>query len=158
VPIRSVSMDQYMAPSNLQLFKKRGLKVLEIGERRFKMKPYIAMRQAIYEERLTCPPADDLVAELKALEVTDDGRKVVKPARGAKDIADALSGVVYYMNENMRAGAALAPTLGTSVDPAGAGPQWRSDGEVVWGDEEARPVAPSADDEGEGYSLWIISG
>jgi len=82
VPIRSVSMDQYMAPSNLQLFKKRGLRVLEIGERRFKMKPYIAMRQAIYEERMVCPPADLLVAELKGLEVSDDGRKVTKPARG----------------------------------------------------------------------------
>lgn len=82
VPIRSVSMDQYMAPSNLQIFKKRGLRVLEIGERRFKMKPYIATRQAIYEQRLVCPSADALVAELKGLEISADGRKVTKPARG----------------------------------------------------------------------------
>lgn len=163
VPIRSVSMDQYMAPSNLQIFKKRGLRVLEIGERRFKMKPYIATRQAIYEQRLVCPSADALVAELKGLEISADGRKVTKPARGSKDLADALSGVVYYMNENMRAGAALAPSLGTSVGSRGPGPQWGADGEVEWGDEVAPSLAQNArknssEDGEEGYSLWIISG
>jgi hypothetical protein len=151
-------MDQYMAPSNLQIFKKRSLKVLEIGERRFKMKPYIAMRQAIYEERMVCPPAPLLVEELKALEITDDGRKVKKPPRGTKDLADSLAGVVYYITENMRAGTVLAPSLGTSLPPRGIGPQWRADGEVDWGDEAPTPASPSSPGEEEGYSLWIISG
>lgn len=156
VPIRSVSMDQYMAPTNLQLFKRRGLKTLEIGERRFRMKPYITVRQAVYEERMTCPPADLLVAELKGLEMSEDGKKVRKPARGTKDLADALAGVVYYLTENMRTGVVLAPSLGTSVTVRGAGAQWSAGGDVIWGDEEAAPPPPSED--GEGYSLWIISG
>lgn len=159
VPIRSVSMDQYMAPSNLQIFKKRGLKVQEIGERRFKMKPYIATRQAIYEERMVCPPADDLVAELKALEMTDDGRKVKKPPRGTKDLADSLAGVVYYITENMRVGTVLAPSLGTSLTPTGGGAQWTADGDVIWGDEAPTPssLQQQQGDE-EGFSLCIISG
>lgn len=82
VPIRSVSMDQYMGPSNLQLFKRRGLRTSEIGERKLKLRPYMASRQAIYEHRVLATPNAQLEKELKDLELDATGKKVKHPPKG----------------------------------------------------------------------------
>ena len=160
VPVRSVSMDQYMAPSNFQMFKRKGLRTEEIGERRFKLKPYIATRQALYEGRVAAPVSEALSNELKSLELHSSGKKVVVPAKNPKDLADALCGVVYYISEHMRAGVVLAPSLGISGSARPAGPRWRSGGDVDWGDEDDYVPAPLPDGSGGdgGFSSWIILG
>jgi hypothetical protein len=159
VPIRSVSMDQYMAPSNLQMFKRRGLKTAEVGERKAKLKPYLSARTALYEGRLISPVSSALQKELQGLELDDAGKKVKKPPRGSKDLADAWAGVIYYISENMRQSVVLAPTKGVSSAPAGGGtgPQWVSGGDVIWGDEDDLP-RPQNDNRnaGQGYSQWIV--
>lgn len=159
VPITSVSMDQFSSPTNLQLFKRKGLKAAEVGERKFKLKPALTTRQALYEERVSCPVSDKLESELKGLEISDDGRKVKKPPRGTKDLADALMGVVYYISENMREGVVLGPSLGVSVSDRSSGVQWHSGGDVTWGDEDEYTPRPehqrSQDGEG-GFQSWIV--
>jgi hypothetical protein len=152
LPIRSVSMDQYMAPPNLQMFKRRGLRTQEIGERKFKIKPYLTLRQAIYEGRVICPWHPVLSEELKALEMDDRRRKVVHPPKGSKDLADALAGLVYYITENTRGGSPLGPEKITSRhDPRSQGPTW-SNGEVIWPDE------PMQKGDDEVNFSWIITG
>lgn len=163
VPIRSVSMDQYLAPSNLQMFKRKGLRTEEIGERRFKLKPYITTRQALYEGRVMSPVSENLSNELKSLELHPSGKKVIVPAKGSKDLADALCGVVYYISENMRAGVVLAPSLGVSGSARPSGPQWSSGGNIDWGDDDEYDYAPPPTSDGPGgdgggFSSWIILG
>jgi len=154
VPIRSVSMDQYMAPPNLQMFKAKGLRTSELGERRFKLKPYLTTRQAIYEGRVITPQASQLITELKGLELSPDGKKVRHQQRGAKDIADAMAGVVYWITENKRPGLVLAPTRGVSSSGA-SGVGW-SDGDYQWSDEAGE--TPPAEDNGDGgYSSWLVT-
>ena len=141
VPIRSVSMDQYMAPSNLQLFKRRGLRTAEVGERKAQLKPYLAARQALYEGRVISAPSEQLQKEIRELELDKHGKKVKHPPRGSKDMADAWAGVIYYIGENMRSAVALGPSTGISEQSLGEGPRWTSGGDVIWGDEEDLPSA-----------------
>lgn len=158
LPIRSVSMDQYMGPPNLQMFSRRGLRTEEVGERKAKMKPYLTLRQALYEGRVVCHHHPVLEAELKALEMDGMRKKVIHPPRGSKDLADALAGVVYWITERTRGGGPLYPEkVTTPKDYRTAGPAW-SEGEVIWPDEELdtdRRETGSSD--GATYS-WIIRG
>lgn len=157
MPIRSVSMDQYMSPPNLQMFKRRGLKTEEVGERVARMKPYLMLRQAIYEQRVICPYHPVLEKELKELEISEDGKKVKHPPKGSKDLADALAGLVYYLTEHGRTGDPLGPMKGqVVVDSGGTGPQW-SNGEVIWPDEdEDASEGRRYDPAGGEFSSWIV--
>ena len=105
------------------------------------------------------PPAKLLIDEVKALEWDAKGKKIVKPPRGTKDLADAMIGVVYYISENMRSDLAMMPSLGLSTVAATmkGGHQW-SDGDVNWndGDEPAQRRPRSGD--GENFSQWIVQG
>lgn len=162
VPIRGVSMDQFMSPTNLQLFKRKGLRTEEIGERRNKLKPALTARQAIYEKRLILPDHAMMIKEIKDLELDKTGRKCVHPPRGSKDLADALFGVVYWLSENMRAGQALGVTAGVKVQPKQNKAQWHTGGDVTWADEDDGPSLSewhgdqSQGSSGQGQSSWIV--
>ena len=158
VPLRSVSMDQYMAPSNLQMFKRRGLRTAEVGERKHKLKPYLVARTALYEKRVFAPVDDALRKELQSLEIDETSKKIKKPARGTKDLADAWAGTIFYISENMRQGVVLAPSKGESTTSAVNvdGPQWTSGGGVLWGDEDDLSRDDDIPSTGEGYSQWIV--
>mgnify|MGYP001294608218 FL=1 len=160
-PIKSVSMDQYCAPPNLQMFQRRGLKAVEMGERVAKLKPYLNLRQAIYEGRVRSPFHPGLEKELKELEMDGDKVKHPKTSTASKDLADALSNGVYYVSQNMRAQSLPAPSMGISV-PSGPDPkvQW-SHGNPTWPDElpldDAPPSGnPGVAPPGGGYSSWIV--
>ncbi len=153
VPIMSVSMDQYSAPTNLQLFQRRGLRTEEVGERRFKLAPALTTRQTIYERRVVAPASALLHAELKGLEKDEKTQKVKKGPKGTKDLADALMGVVYYVTEHMRDGAVMAPELIESVHEGGGGVQWHTGGDVSWGDDD--DVIPRRE-HSDGYPSWIV--
>lgn len=157
MPIRSVSMDQYMSPPNLQMFKRRGLKTEEVGERVARMKPYLMLRQAIYEQRIICPYHPVLDKELKELEIGEDGKKIKHPPKGSKDLADALAGLVYYLTEHGKTGDPLGPMRGQMViDSPGAGPQW-SNGEVLWPDEDEDAIEGRRyDPTGGEFNSWIV--
>lgn len=174
-PARSVSMDQYCGPPNLQMFKRRGLKVDEVGERRFHLAPHLTVRQAIYENRVVCPWHPGLDKELKELEFDEKAQKVRHPPKGQKDLADALTGVVYYITQNMRGGLPLAPMVGAStLDQRFSGPLWTSGGNVIWPTDDGDSPAPfnnpfsqppslpmgnpKTDDDGGNYPAWIIKG
>jgi hypothetical protein len=161
-PIRSVSMDQFMAPPNLQLFKKRGLKVAEVGARTAHLKPYFAFRQTIYESRISSPMHLILNKELRELEIDEKAMKIKHPLKGTKDLADALANGVYYLSEHGQLGEPLGPSFGiTARESTGKAPKW-SAGNTVWPDEEEeatleprtapgeKPVRP------EGFSSWIV--
>jgi len=162
-PIRSMSMDQFCGPPNLQMFKRRGLRVEEVGERVARLRPYLMLRQAIYEQRIVCPWHEGLDKELRELEFDTGANKVRHGPKGSKDLADGLAGVVYYITEHMRGGGPLGPQLGTSVaDRKVTGTaQWSSGGHVEWHDEDdgfdelpAAPKKPTND--GEDYPACII--
>ena len=155
VPVRSVSMDQYMAPSNLQLFKRRGLRTAEVGERKAKLHPYLASRTALYEGRVISAHNEALQKELKDLELDKTGKKVKHPPKGSKDLADAWAGVIYYISENMRSSIALAPSTGVSEVDMGGGARWTAGGDVIWGDEEDLP-SPRSPQNGQNFPPCII--
>ena len=157
-PIRSVSMDQFMAPPNLQLFKKRGLRTAEVGARTAHLKPYMTLRQTIYEQRITSPFHPILNKELRELEIDDKGAKIKHPPKGSQDLADALANCVYYLSEHGQLGDPLGPSLGiTTRESLGKAPKW-SQGDTIWPDEEDEAVEQRSakPDNGEGYSSWLV--
>ena len=158
-PIRSVSMDQFMAPPNLQLFKKRGLRTAEVGARTAHLKPYMTLRQTIYESRISCPFHPILNKELRELEIDDKGAKIKHPPKGSQDLADALANCVYYLSEHGQLGDPLGPSLGiTTRESTGKTPKW-SQGDTIWPDEEDEAVeqrSAKPGSNGEGYSSWLV--
>jgi len=159
-PVRSVSMDQYMAATNLQLLKKKGLRTAEVGARAFQLRPYICLRQTIYESRIEAAPHSILDRELRELEIDEKAMKVKLPPRGTKDLVDALSGAIFYLSEHGQHGAPLGVSLvSTKVESVNPRPTWSSS-EPIWpndDDEETlEPRTRAPGESAEGFSSWIV--
>jgi intein/homing endonuclease len=77
----------------LQQVKRRGV-ATEILSVDTSMDPYEKLRSAIYERRIEFYRHETLLFELRALEHDRGSGKVDHPMAGAKDVADAVAGVV----------------------------------------------------------------
>ncbi|HFC76744.1 MAG TPA: hypothetical protein ENJ27_00760 [Candidatus Moranbacteria bacterium] len=92
--------DSWNSADMIQSIKKMGInsEVLSVDRT---INPYEELKKSMYENRLKCHKNKLLRKELRSLELID-GKKVDHPAKGSKDIADAVAGVVYniYKNES----------------------------------------------------------
>lgn len=93
------SSDQFQAAEMLQQIKRRGVnaKLLSVDRT---TAPYDALKSAIYEKRISYYRYGALLRELKALEIDRIKGKVDHPRAGAKDLADAMAGMVYGLIES----------------------------------------------------------
>lgn len=153
IPIRSVSMDQWCAPPNLQQFRKKGLKTFEISVDK-KFDPYLILRNSLYEDRIVMGKYDILRKELRELEISANGRKIDHPARGSKDLSDCLAAAVFYLSTIAKPGGpAVAPSKGFSLKATGNAKAFpTASGGFIWPDE----VQEKGDSQGGNIPSWIV--
>lgn len=101
--IKHVTMDGFQSTDTMQQLRKKKFNVQYLSVDKSKL-PYEDLRDAIYEDRIEIPPyftylvpgSGDLVqiAYRELAQLEDTGKKVDHPAKGSKDVADGLAGVV----------------------------------------------------------------
>lgn len=128
--IKHVTMDGFQSVDTQQQLKKRKYNVQYLSIDRSKL-PYEDLRDAIYEDRISLPPymtylvAGDgklvniVFKELSELE--EDDKKIDHPAKGSKDVADAIAGVVTKLTGDRayRKGMALQQAEVGDIENAG---------------------------------------
>lgn len=93
-PIVWVSLDSFQSADSMQILRAKGFTVgyQSIDK---SLTPYELCKQALYDGRVTAPAHPKLQLELLQLERNFKTNKVDHHAHGSKDIADALTGVVF---------------------------------------------------------------
>ena len=88
-----VTYDQYQSASSIQEINKRGIKseILSVDR---DMQAYETMKELFYNGRMKIYNSEILLTELKRLELVE-GKKVDHPAKGSKDVADAVAGATF---------------------------------------------------------------
>lgn len=169
-----VSMDQYQSADALQQFRKRGIEAELVSVDRT-TEPYDVLKGAFYEKRLRTQRHEYLAIELRNLQrvPTSGGRvKIDHPklmtgprgnqVRGSKDLADALSGVVYSITQRSP-GRPIPPMLGVS-DSGGNDkkddPSWVTGGSIMVENEPGArgPVKPGSGSGNSGGNLPFVKG
>lgn len=158
--IANVSFDQYQSVDSLQLLAKAGFRTSYVSVDRTDL-PYVALRQAFAQKRLSLYRYDPLVRELRQLVHDLETEKVDHPEMdeeggpGRKDVADSLCGAYAALIQAMtnRKPTAKVPT---TVDVASLARESRTPPEA--------PSEPSATDyfqmadEAEAFHLrdWML--
>lgn len=93
-----VSMDSYQSSDTLQLLEEQGYET-EVRSLDSSMDGYSTLKSAMYQERVRCYEYEALEHELRRLRRLDQEDKVDHPQGESKDIADALAGVVWSLEE-----------------------------------------------------------
>lgn len=88
-----ISYDQFQSADSIQEFKRRGFEVEKLSVDAT-LAPYETLKEKIYQGKFKCYRYDMFFAELRRLELIG-GKKVDHPAKGSKDVADAVAGAVY---------------------------------------------------------------
>jgi hypothetical protein len=131
--ITKVTMDSWQSAEAIQKLQQKGFnaEVLSIDRT---LAPYETLKSAIYERRVDYYLYPPLVRELRELEHDRVKRKIDHPARGSKDCADALAGVVFTLTES-----SLNQPLGIyRTTPMYAGDAWMSEQMQVAAAEQFR--------------------
>ena len=97
--ITRVTMDSWQSAEAIQKLQQKGYNAEVLSVDRT-MSPYEVLKEALYDGRLELYDYPPLIRELRELEHDRVKRKVDHPARGSKDVADALAGICYSLTEN----------------------------------------------------------
>jgi len=95
-PIVHVTMDQWQSIDSLQTLSKKGFTTDQVSMDRT-WDPYQTLKQALYEDRVSCYAYNPVLNQLQSLEADWEKRKVLKPRNGAKDVSDAMAGALYSL-------------------------------------------------------------
>jgi hypothetical protein len=109
--ITMVSMDTFQSVDSIQQLAQKGYNSRDISVDTTP-EPYDSLKTALYEDRVNYYEYTPLLEELRSLEQRWDSRKKRKidhPPRGAKDVADALSGCLWTLSQNAPSSQPLAP-------------------------------------------------
>lgn len=96
--VKWATMDSYQSAMMIQAFRKANMRagVLSIDA---SIEPYAEVKSAIKDERILFPKHATLARELRELEKEKGKDKVDHPAKGSKDCADAVAGVVHILHK-----------------------------------------------------------
>ena len=94
--IQWVTFDSYQSADSIQILRRKGF-VCGTVSVDTDLTPYLLLKSALYDERLTMPPNERLTVELRSLERDPKKNKIDHPALGSKDLADSLAGVVHCL-------------------------------------------------------------
>ena len=142
--VNSFSCDSFQSAEMLQQMKTRGVKSEVISVDRT-ADAYNAVRQAMYEDRLSVYHYQPFIDECMALEYDGHKGKVDHPLAGSKDVTDAVAGVVMGLSRH--ASKAPMPMLSSYSDEEADDFSW------VMGDKK-KVVAPT----GRATPLPFLSG
>ena len=98
--ITRVTMDTWQSVDAIQQLTRKGYRAehLSVDTR---MEPYDNLKTAFYEDRLDVYDYPVLFRELQQLEKDEAKNKVDHPAKGSKDVSDALAGTLHTLKEHM---------------------------------------------------------
>jgi hypothetical protein len=93
--VKWTTMDSYQSTMMIQSFRKMRIRsgVLSVDT---SLAPYAELKQAIKDSRVWFPPHTVASRELREVEKTKK-EKIDHPAKGSKDVSDAMAGVVYML-------------------------------------------------------------
>lgn len=91
VPIYRITYDGYNSAESMQALKRIGIRSKLVSLDRTP-DPYEALRRALYQDRIDLPPNELLRTELTQLDKDEKTGRVDHPAKGSKDISDAVAG------------------------------------------------------------------
>lgn len=94
VPIYAVTYDGFNSMESIQVLRKLGIRSGLVSMDR-DAEPYELLKRALYQDRLDYPDNDILVRELTQLDKNEQTGKIDHPAKGSKDISDAVAGAMY---------------------------------------------------------------
>jgi hypothetical protein len=99
MPIEKVTADHYNSAETLERLRLEGIKAEQVYfSNREQILMYDNLRQLLHEERIKFPKDSPwsamLERELKQVQLIN-GRKIDHPAKGSKDLADAVAAVAY---------------------------------------------------------------
>lgn len=94
VPLYMVTYDGFNSAESIQTLRKMGIRSELVSMDRTD-EPYQLVKRALYQDRLDYPNNEILVKELTQLDRDETSGKVDHPAKGSKDISDAMAGAVY---------------------------------------------------------------
>lgn len=89
-----ISYDGFNSKESIQVLRRAGIRANHVSVDRT-AEPYEVFRQAIYDVRVMLPDNDLLRNELIQLEWFAHKSKVDHPARGSKDVSDAVCGALF---------------------------------------------------------------
>jgi hypothetical protein len=143
--LKMVTMDGFQSTDTRQQLVKRRFEVEYVSVDK-QLLPYHDLREAIYERRIKFPkyvtqvnPGDGTTLEIarkELTELTDNGKKVDHPAKGSKDVTDAMAGVVYTLMSDKRYKRGVRSTSSSVPEEDAPKPSAQQNGSLV-------PVPPS---------------
>jgi hypothetical protein len=95
--IKWVSLDSFQSTDTMQILRRNGF-IVGYQSIDTTNVPYDLTKQALYDHRVIAPAHEKLVKELVSLERDFRRGKVDHPAKGSKDIADSLAGVIFGLS------------------------------------------------------------
>lgn len=100
-PIRSVSMDSYQSADSLQQYRNQGYRA-EVVSVDTTTDPYDHLKTALYEDRVSLYPYQPIIDQLEKLQEdrSSGKRRVDHPAKGEKDVSDALAATCFELNRS----------------------------------------------------------
>lgn len=97
--VTKVTMDSWQSAEAIQKLQQKGYNAEVLSVDRT-MSPYEVLKEALYDRRVELYDYPPLIRELRELEHDRVKRKVDHPARGSKDVADALAGIAFSLTES----------------------------------------------------------
>lgn len=95
-PITHVTLDGYQSADSRQHFIRKGYKSEVVSVDRTP-DPYLAMKYAIYEQRLDVYEYEPFLEEARSLEWSVSKHKVDHPLNGTKDVTDAVAAICWTL-------------------------------------------------------------
>ena len=95
--ITSISCDSHQSVDTLQQFARKGYNAQLVSVDKT-MDPYLLLKEALYEDRVSMYPYPPLLEELVHLQEDKKKRKVDHDAWHSKDVADCLAAVTYTLS------------------------------------------------------------
>jgi hypothetical protein len=95
--IAYVSLDTFQSSDTIQILQSNGYHAGRLSVDK-KLDPYMQLRSAIYDKRISFYEYEPLLVELQQLIYYKASARVDHRPTGSKDVSDALAGVVYHCN------------------------------------------------------------
>lgn len=92
--IRWVSYDSYQSADSLQILRHNHMITGKLSVDT-STDPYVFLRTAMYDGRVSAPKHDIAQREILSLELVEAKAKLDHPARGSKDVSDAMAAVAF---------------------------------------------------------------
>jgi len=108
--IGKVTFDQFQSAQSIQELRKKNIEAGNLSVDRT-LAPYETLKELCYSQKIHYPYHEIFLREMERLEMID-GKKVDHPAKGSKDVSDAVAGAVFNAVEGVGSRIAKVSVVG----------------------------------------------